>query len=156
MLVYRISPTQFASDLSGEGARLFGGRWNPIGISALYTAESPSLAMLETVAFYAATGPPPELVLVTIEVPDSVTIELPDLSKLSGWNARPPMQATIIYGQRWLEAGKSACLRVPSVMAPEGYAWNLVLNPLHLELAGKMKVVEVVGWRMDSRIADRF
>ena len=31
----------------GEGARLFGGRWNRRGTPIIYTAESLSLAMLE-------------------------------------------------------------------------------------------------------------
>lgn len=32
---------------SGEGARLFGGRWNSPGTSAVYTSESIALAALE-------------------------------------------------------------------------------------------------------------
>ena len=43
MQVYRIAQKAFINDLSGEGARLFGGRWNRRGIPLLYTAESRSL-----------------------------------------------------------------------------------------------------------------
>ena len=36
-----------ASAFSGEGARLYGGRWSPKGHALFYTAESQSLALLE-------------------------------------------------------------------------------------------------------------
>ena len=142
MLVYRISPEQYANDLSGEGARLYGGRWNPVGKPAIYTAESPSLAMLEIVAFYSVTGSPPDLVLVTIEIPDNATIEQPELFDLpSDWNALPSKPSTCNFGLRWIDEAKASCLRVPSVLTPEGQGWNYVLNPLHPELVGNMAVV---------------
>ena len=46
--VWRITTAAFArSAFSGEGARLYGGRWNPKGVPIVYTAASQSLAMLE-------------------------------------------------------------------------------------------------------------
>ena len=46
--VWRITTQRFAaSAFSGEGARLYGGRWNPKGWEVVYTAESQSLALLE-------------------------------------------------------------------------------------------------------------
>jgi RES domain-containing protein len=36
-----------ASAFTGEGARLFGGRWNSKGVGIIYTSASPSLAVLE-------------------------------------------------------------------------------------------------------------
>jgi RES domain-containing protein len=48
MLVWRICRARFAADpLSGEGARVFGGRWNPKGTRLVYTAGSQSLATLK-------------------------------------------------------------------------------------------------------------
>src|SRR5438046_8898124 len=46
--VWRITTAAFArSAFSGEGARLYGGRWNPKGIPMVYTAANQSLALLE-------------------------------------------------------------------------------------------------------------
>ncbi|MHB8148190.1 MAG: RES domain-containing protein, partial [Vulcanimicrobiaceae bacterium] len=36
-----------ATALSGEGARLYGGRWNTPGVAALYASSSLALALLE-------------------------------------------------------------------------------------------------------------
>ena len=45
---YRLVKTKFAATAySGEGARLYGGRWNSPGVSVVYLAGSVSLAMLE-------------------------------------------------------------------------------------------------------------
>ena len=47
-LLYRALDPRYARDpLSGEGARRFGGRFNPKGVAALYTALSPHTAIRE-------------------------------------------------------------------------------------------------------------
>ena len=47
---FRLVQARWAHDaMSGEGARLAGGRWNPPGMLAVYLAESRSLAALEVV-----------------------------------------------------------------------------------------------------------
>ena len=40
MVVYRVGKTEYCNDLFGEGARLFGARWNPVGVACLYTSSS--------------------------------------------------------------------------------------------------------------------
>jgi RES domain-containing protein len=50
MILYRFAHRKFAKDLSGTGARLKGGRWNPPGIPVIYTSENISLALLEILA----------------------------------------------------------------------------------------------------------
>ena len=47
MLVYRIGRTKRAGDLTGEGSRLNGGRWNHKLTPCIYTSESRALALLE-------------------------------------------------------------------------------------------------------------
>jgi RES domain-containing protein len=156
MLVYRVAPRAFARDVSGEGARLFGGRWNPKGKPALYTAESAALAMLENLAHYALSGAPPDLVLVTIDIPDNATISKPRLEELpADWDAFPYTPATANWGPRWLNAGAASILQVPSIIAPKGFGWNYILNPLHPELVG-ISIKTEVTWEIDERIARYF
>ena len=39
--VYRISKTKFENDHSGEGAKLYGGRWNNQGVACIYALGGP-------------------------------------------------------------------------------------------------------------------
>jgi RES domain-containing protein len=154
MLLYRLSPEQYSLDLSGSGASKYGGRWNPKGRPALYTAETPSLAMLESLAHYAISGAPPDLVLVTLNIPDTATLYTPAINQLpKEWMSRPPKPASAKFGSEWLELAEASILRVPSVITPEGLGWNYILNPMHPELAGKIEVESSVKWLLDPRLA---
>lgn len=47
-IVWRLLTARFADTaFTGEGARLYGGRWNRKGVPMVYTAGSQSLATLE-------------------------------------------------------------------------------------------------------------
>ena len=70
--VWRLVRAEFADQLDGEGARLFGGRWNSRGRNALYTSSHLSLSVLEV---YVHIPPElrdelPALRAVEISVPD--------------------------------------------------------------------------------------
>jgi RES domain-containing protein len=50
---YRSSTPEYATEadlLTGEGSKLHGGRWNPVGIAAVYASLTPETAMAETLA----------------------------------------------------------------------------------------------------------
>ncbi|MEI6827841.1 MAG: RES family NAD+ phosphorylase [Desulfuromonadales bacterium] len=152
MLLYRITTLLFARDLSGRGAQLYGGRWNPKGIAALYTAETPAQALLEFLPHFPDTCAPHSLVLVTINAPDNLHIE--DISKNDlpeDWDAKPPGVQTAGIGRDRLITRGAAALRVPSVMLPFGKAWNLVLNPLHPQCS-EIGIIEVVPISVDPRL----
>src|SRR5258707_6339218 len=46
MTCYRVVRRKYA-DLTGQGARLYGGRFNPPGIPAVYSSKNIALALLE-------------------------------------------------------------------------------------------------------------
>lgn len=153
MRVYRIAQSEFAEDLSGEGARLYGGRWNPPGRAMLYTANSTALAALEILVGF-DWDLAPTLSLVELEVPDLpleviATEELPE-----DW-CRPGNPLLRKTGAQWLESRKTLALKVPSATiptAPDGF--NILLNPAHPRFA-KIKVRKVLDFNFDARLAKK-
>ncbi|WP_293400555.1 RES domain-containing protein [Phenylobacterium sp.] len=107
--------------LDGEGARLFGGRWNSPGRPMIYTAASPSLAVLEVLVRFDL---PPELLrndyrLLSIHVPDDAPVlELEDL----------PGDPRAV-GDDFLSRGEALVLRAPSAVVPQER--NSLVNPRH-------------------------
>jgi RES domain-containing protein len=132
MQVWRITAARFADHaLSGFGAAQAGARWNSRGTALAYTADSAALAMLEMLVHVDRADVPAGTRLLAYEVPDDAIVELHPLPP--GWQALPyalPVQAA---GDRWVRAGHSLALRVPSVIAP-GHA-NLLVNPAHARFA---------------------
>src|SRR5665213_3114986 len=102
MVLYRIVKCSYANDLSGTGARLYGGRWNSEGKSAIYLASSRSLAVLEVLVHLPPLMIPDNYCLVEIEVPDnSIThIEIEDLPH--NWKDISPPMALSKIGDEFL------------------------------------------------------
>jgi len=113
----------------GEGARLYGGRWNSPGVPAVYASESRALATLEVLAGLQTNTPLPGYVLIPAEFEDSLVLAL-DLNEVpADWRQNPPASSTQRLGDDWIARGKSAVLRVPSALVPKES--NYVLNPRH-------------------------
>ena len=132
--VWRITTRRFVDTaFSGEGARLFGGRWNRPGQSLVYTAESRSLALLEMLvqddplrAHY---------VLIPAFVPATVSTEhLQAASLPKGWRSLAERAQLQALGANWLRESRSCVLAVPSAVVPAEL--NFLINPLHPDFAG--------------------
>ncbi|MDH6153734.1 MULTISPECIES: RES family NAD+ phosphorylase [Paraburkholderia] len=139
-----------ADDLSGNGAAIAGGRWNPRGMRVLYTCCHASTALLEALVHMAGLLPAGGYFLVTLEVPDAVDAAafVPDVPE--GWAdlTRDPA-ATRTLGRQWLEAGEQLAMRVPSVVCPSDF--NLLLNPMHPEMAS-VRVISSEPFTLDPRL----
>lgn len=126
MLCYRIVKEDRASGaLSGEGARLFGGRWNPPGWRCVYAASSRALAALELLVHLPAGGRRLRFVILTLEIDVGEIAEF--RARPGGWDILPPGEVSQSVGLAWLRGSKSAGLRVPSVVIPQEE--NVLLNP---------------------------
>ncbi len=126
------TPEYAATDLSGDGAKAHGGRWNSKGVAALYASTSISLATLETLAHMGEGIAIRNAFLVQITVPAGIwklreMIEAKDLPVT--WSAEPPGMTTINFGDQWLSGATSPLLLVPSVIIPEEF--NVLINPAH-------------------------
>lgn len=129
MEVFRISRDSFRRDLSGEGSRQFGGRWNRIGTPALYTSTSRSLALLE-ILVHTSFKALNDYYITTIRLPDDAPcLTLQDKELLPGWDAFPAAKPSLETGDAFFEEGIFLGMYVPSCLVPEEK--NLVLNPLH-------------------------
>ena len=151
MELYRITQELYCDDLTGNGSKLFGGRWNREGSPALYTASSRSLALLETLAHAPAQMLQQKTyILVTIFVPDTVLKQVVDFKKLpAGWDATDIHPFTQETGNSFLAENKHLFLSAPSVLMPEE---NIcVLNPLNHDMK-KVKTVQKRRIHFDKRV----
>lgn len=151
MELYRIAQEKYAEDLSGNGARLFGGRWNSEGQFALYTSFTRSLALLETLAHTPAKLLQAKTyLLITLFIPDTTAIQSIEAKKLPhGWDDVEISPFTQKTGDQFLIAKKNLALAVPSVLIPEEL--NYVLNPLHADFK-KVKIVNKRRIQFDNRV----
>jgi RES domain-containing protein len=150
MYVFRIGRETFIRDLTGEGARLYGGRWNRRGISMLYTSEYRSLAALEVLVHTPLQQLPKDLMLLTLSVPDNLrmkTVQMNELPKY--WRNYPAPDSLVDFGSEWAELNQSVLLRVPSVVIP--WEWNVLINPRHEEMK-KIEIVELQPFSFDGRL----
>jgi RES domain-containing protein len=151
MEVYRITQQEFTEDLTGNGARLFGGRWNSEGFFALYVSSSRSLALLETLAHTPAKMLDVRVYhLIALSVPENMLTQKVSVKNLlPGWDAPDTRPFTKKIGDTFLSNKRNLMLEVPSVIMPEEI--NFVINPLHQD----MKQVKVINKRriyFDNRI----
>lgn len=152
MLIYRISSLKYANDLSGNGAGLYGGRWNPRGINLLYTASNISLACLEYLAHNFHVMQTANICLSKIEIPDNSLIHEVTKDELpKNWRERSyePFTTQQI-GLAFFERAQSYILKVPSAIVPDEF--NYLLNPLHLEHKETTIQEQITPFQLDARL----
>ena len=150
MILFRIAKTGFIRDLSGAGPRLYGGRWNPKGISVVYTSESRALAALEFFVHLSRTVIPPSFSLASIEIPDTASIKKITVEELPRyWRAYPGPLELADIGASWIRSKKSLLLRLPSVIIPPEK--NVLINPAHPEMTG-VRIIKVEPYSPDPRL----
>ena len=158
-----------ADDLSGEGARRNGARWNSVGVPANYAAFTVSTAVLESLAHLGGRKPPQNRYLVRIVVPDRLFnhpqhgVKRFALSALPAlWNAQPVHQVSQLWGDVLLGdvpavRGKGGLppigFAVPSVLVEEDY--NVVLNPRHPLVKKHVAAHSVRAFAFDHRLVLR-
>src|SRR3954449_7625306 len=140
MIVYRISSRKYAEDLTGEGARLHGGRWNHKLTPCLYAAATRALAILEYSVNVNIDDIPRALSIASIEIPDDNILILQQAQLPGDWQQAPAPSSTKYFGTALLKQNQYLIIRIPSVVIPEEY--NYLINPLHPEIR-KVRIVEV-------------
>lgn len=115
--------------LDGEGARLYGGRWNSEGGAVVYASATLSLAALEYLVHVDIAEVPADLVALGIEVPEDAAAAVLGVADLPPDWKRPDAAGSAAVGDAWVAEGASLTLAVPSAIVPEEN--NVLINPRH-------------------------
>jgi RES domain-containing protein len=148
MILYRLVRAVYADDLSGNGARLYGGRWNSEGKPMVYLASSRSLAVLEALAHLNPTNMPDDFCMITLETPDSIDELNADVLPKK-WNQYPEQNILKQIGNSFLQQNQQLLFKVPSALVNEEF--NYLLNPLH-KLASSVKIITKKPFSFDERL----
>lgn len=138
------------SAFSGEGARLYGGRWNSRGTALIYTAQSQSLAVLEILVHLDSPELLKRYVLFEVTIHPSL-VEVFDLAKLPrDWKSNPAPEDAQAIGDNWVRSRRSAVFRVPSTLVPAENSY--LLNPAHPDFR-KLHIGKPLPFQFDPRFA---
>jgi len=149
MILYRISNCKYARDISGTGAKMFGGRWNSVGTPMHYMAENRALAALEVLVNIDNVSDTSQLCLSIFELSDE-SIELCNLNQLpKNWRAYPSSFEFQKIGDEFVKTNKYLLLRVPSAIIEDEF--NFLMNVNH-PLAENIKILEIKPFSFDNRL----
>ena len=134
MVGYRLVREARALDaFNGEGARRFGGRWNPKNIPVVYGSEHLSLAVLEFRVNQGRYDPDDQYVYFQFEYDEALveSVETPPADWLTRFKEDGSITAAQAFGEEWFLQKRSAVLSVPSAVIR--IERNFVLNPRHAD-----------------------
>jgi RES domain-containing protein len=147
---WRICRRRYAADAaSGEGAPLYGGRWNSRGVRVVYASTSLALAAVETFVNLEPNLMPADLVSIEGELPDTLTIgKLEPAILPAAWHESRD-ESLRQFGDDWVRERESIALLVPSA-AIRG-EWNVLLNPAHPDFS-QVQFRSPVPFEFDARM----
>ena len=149
--VWRITTARHAERaFDGEGARLYGGRWNHSGTPLVYTSLTLSLCALEYFVHLEPALAPRSLVAIRVELPAGLRIGSLDVRGLpSDWRVYPAPDRLKDLGTAWARGKETAALFVPSAIIP--HERNVLLNPVHPDF-GRIRIHPAEPFALDPRM----
>ncbi len=148
--LYRISISEHIRDITGSGAKIYGGRWNHVGYPVVYTSGSRSLAVLEFLVHVPMALAPENLSIVEINMQKNVQRESIDESMLpSSWRDYPAPEQLANIGTNWIKSKSSLLLDIPSAVVDKEV--NTLINPLHPDMK-HVSAVKVEKFSFDPRL----
>ncbi len=148
--LFRIATSEHISDISGTGARIYGGRWNHQGYPVVYASGSRSLAALEFLVHVPMALAPEDLSILEINITKRVEIESVNVSQLPlNWRDYPAPEQLADIGTKWLKSKSSLLLEIPSAVMNKEV--NILINPLHEDIKS-VHLVSVEKFSFDPRL----
>jgi RES domain-containing protein len=149
-VAWRIIQRRFVKTaFTGEGARLFGGRWNSPGRMVIYAAQSQALAALEILVHLDSEKLLSQYLAIPVTIAPDLIERLPASSLPKNWRAYPAPRSTRAIGDAWLGRATSPVLQVPSIVIPSES--NFLLNPDHPQFT-KLQIGKPVPFLFDPRL----
>jgi RES domain-containing protein len=137
---------------TGEGSRVYGGRWSSRGTSVIYVSEHESLAALELFVHTMPMLPAERYFSFRVDWDDKLTEYFPIKNLPRDWDAEPPTSASMQIGDEWVRGARSVALALPSLLSKSEI--NFLLNPKDPHFK-KVKVGPAVEYRFDPRLLGR-
>ena len=151
--LFRIATSEHISDISGIGARIYGGRWNHQGYPVVYASSSRSLAVLEFLVHVPMALAPENLSILEINIIETVEIESVNKSQLPlNWRDYPAPEQLANIGTKWLKSKSSLLLEIPSAVVEKEV--NILINPLHEDIKN-VNLVSIEKFSFDPRLTRR-
>lgn len=144
MQAWRISKADDLTGLSGAGAALYGGRWNPPDVPAVYLGLSPSGCALDPVIL-AGHVPQLRFKIMHLELPAAPDLYgAPAVEQLPlGWDNLPPDRPSMDFGGEWLERNEQLGLILPSAALDDTRL--MLINPRH-PACRQIQVVQITDF----------
>jgi RES domain-containing protein len=148
---WRITKKKYVDNaFSGEGAKIFGGRWNPVGYPTVYVAQNLSLAILELIVHLTDDSDITRFVAIPVAFDRSLVHVLPQSQLPENWFDLPISEQSQMVGKKWHERKQSVLLQVPSSVVPTES--NFLINPLHPQFA-QLEIGSPQSLCIDQRIS---
>ncbi len=100
-----------------------------MGSRVIYASETYAGALLEILAHANLSRAPKNHMVVRINIPDEIKVEVVSVDLVKDWDAEDAA-ASRAFGDQWIKEARTAVMKVPSVMT-QGLENNLVLNAAH-------------------------
>jgi RES domain-containing protein len=150
MQVWRLVKTRYAATpFDGEGARLYGARWNSPGNRVAYASGNSALAVLEVLVHMTGGGSLPGYSLVCASLPDSLVEVIAPADLPGDWDSSPVPPEAQAVGDAWLASTRSLALQVPSALVRDSY--NILINPEHGDF-GRLTIISSEPFDFDRRL----
>lgn len=151
MQLYRLVHYKWAAQaFDGEGAKLYGGRWNSKGQLCVYTAGSEALAILEILVHLNNRTALKQYRLFQLTIAAEEVLSVNPANLPQSWQQQPASIDTAHIGDSWLAQQASLALSVPSVIAPREH--NILLNPQHSHFNECLATLTELDFMPDPRL----
>jgi RES domain-containing protein len=148
--LFRISASEHINDITGTGARIYGGRWNHTGYPVVYSSGSRSLAALEFLVHVPMALAPENLSIVEINIQENIERKSINESRLpSNWRDYPAPEQLANIGTNWIKSKSSLLLDIPSAVVEKEV--NTLINPLHPDIKF-VDLTNIENFSFDSRL----